>query len=50
MEKVYSRYKIFGGFGLLPGLNLVAGFAAYKLLTNPEVGYGNIDLKKMPAR
>lgn len=49
MEKVYSRYKIFGGFGLLLWLTLAGGFGAYMLLTNLEVGYHNFDFKNDPG-
>lgn len=32
MRKVYSKYRIFGGFGLLVAMNLMVGFATYKLI------------------
>ena len=31
-HKVYSRYKIFGGFGLLVAMSLMVGFATYNLI------------------
>ncbi|TAE42730.1 MAG: hypothetical protein EAY66_00395 [Sphingobacteriales bacterium] len=44
MTKIYSRYKFFGGFGLLVGLNLLIGFATFKLLTASQVSYDKVDL------
>ena len=32
MRKVYSKYRIFGGFGLLVAMDLMVGFATYKLI------------------
>lgn len=44
MTKIYSQYKIFGGFGLLVGLNLLIGFATFKLLTTSKISYDKVDL------
>ena len=44
MNKTYSRYKIFGGFGLLIGLNGLIGFGTFKLLTASKVSYDKVDL------
>jgi hypothetical protein len=44
MTKIYSRYKILGGFGLLVGLNLLIGFGTFKLLTDSKVSYDKVDL------
>jgi hypothetical protein len=42
MNKIYSKYKLFGGFGLLLGLNLLIGFGAYNLLTNSKISYEKV--------
>jgi hypothetical protein len=44
MNKTYSRYKLFGGFGLLIGLNGLIGFGTFKLLTASKVSYDKVDL------
>ena len=44
MTKTYSQYKIFGGFGLLIGLNVLIGFGTFKLLTASKVSYDKVDL------
>ncbi|MFD3002598.1 hypothetical protein ACFS7Z_19665 [Pontibacter toksunensis] len=44
MKKVYSKYKFFGGFGLLIGLNLLIGFASFKLLTASKISIEHVDL------
>jgi len=44
MSKVYSKYKILGGFGLLLGLNILIGFGTFKLLTSSNISYDKIDL------
>ena len=44
MTRVYSKYKIFGGFGLLVGLNLLIGFGTFKLLTSSKISYDKVDL------
>lgn len=44
MNKTYSRYKIFGGFGLLLALNGLAGFLTFKVLTASEVSIDKVDL------
>lgn len=41
--KIYSRYKILGGFGLLVGLNLLIGFCAFKLMTASNLSYDKVD-------
>lgn len=44
MTKVYSKYKIIGGFGLLLSLNILLGFGTYKLLTSSKISYEKVDL------
>lgn len=44
MTKIYSKYKIFGGFGLLVGLTLLIGFCAFKLITASNLSYDRVDL------
>ncbi|MCX7929055.1 MAG: hypothetical protein N2558_05250 [Patescibacteria group bacterium] len=44
MTKVYSKYKLFGGFGLLVGLNILIGFWTFKLLTSSKISYDKVDL------
>jgi hypothetical protein len=44
MTRVYSRYKIFGGFGLVLALNITVGFGAYKLLTSSKISIDKVDL------
>ncbi len=44
MTKVYSKYKILGGFGLLLGLNVLIGFGTFKLLTSSKISYDKVDL------
>jgi hypothetical protein len=44
MTKVYSKYKILGGFGLLLGLNILIGFGTFKLLTSSKISYDKVDL------
>ena len=44
MTKVYSKYKILGGFGLLLGLNILTGFGTFKLLTSSKISYDKVDL------
>jgi hypothetical protein len=44
MTRIYSKYKIFGGFGLLVGLNLLIGFGTFKLLTSSKISYDKVDL------
>lgn len=44
MKKTYSRYKAFGGFGLLIGLNGLISFGTFKLLTASKVSYDKVDL------
>ncbi|WP_417603540.1 hypothetical protein [Owenweeksia hongkongensis] len=44
MNKTYARYKIFGGFGLLVGLNILIGLGTFKLLTASKVSYDTVDL------
>lgn len=44
MTKVISRYKFFGGFGLLIGLNALIGFGTFMLLTNSKISYDKVDL------
>ena len=41
---VYSKYKIFGGFGLIFGLNLLIVFGTYKLLTASKISVDKVDL------
>jgi hypothetical protein len=36
-DKVYSKYKFFGGFGVIIGLNLFVGFGVYKFLTDSNI-------------
>ena len=48
MTKIYSKYKIFGGFGLLIGLNIVIGFGTFKLLTYSKISYDKVDLINDP--
>lgn len=36
-DKVYSKYKFFGGFGVIIGLNLYVGFGIYKFLTASNI-------------
>lgn len=43
MTKVYSKYKILGGFGLLLGLNILIGFGTFKLLTSSKINYDKVD-------
>ena len=44
MTKVYSKYKILGGFGLLLGLNILCGLGTFKLLTSSKISYDKVDL------
>jgi len=44
MNRVTSRYKIFGGFGLLILLNAVIGLGTYKLLTSSKISIDKVDL------
>jgi hypothetical protein len=44
IDNVYSKYKIFGGFGLLDGLNLLMVFGIYKLLTASTISLHRVDL------
>ncbi|KIA82311.1 hypothetical protein [Kaistella jeonii] len=44
MTKVYSKYKIIGGFGLLLGLNILIGFGTFKLLISSKISYDKVDL------
>lgn len=46
MTKVYSKYKFFGGFGLLIVLNILMGFGTFKLLTSSKLGFDKVDLIK----
>ena len=41
---IKSNYKIFGGFGLLVGLNLLIGFGTFKLLTSSKISVDQVDL------
>jgi hypothetical protein len=43
MTRIYSKYKFFGGFGLLVGLNLLIGFCAFKLMTTSNLSYDKVD-------
>jgi hypothetical protein len=43
MQKIYSHYKIFGGFGLILALNGVIGFGTYMLLTASKVSVDKVD-------
>ncbi|TKK64870.1 hypothetical protein FC093_21700 [Ilyomonas limi] len=43
-DHVHSKYKIFGGFGLILGLNLLIGFGVYKLLTASKISVDKVDL------
>ena len=43
-DSVHSKYKIFGGFGLIVGLNLLIGFGTYKLLTASKISVDKVDL------
>jgi hypothetical protein len=44
MQKIYSHYKIFGGFGLILALNGAIGFGTYMLLTSSKVSIDKVDL------
>ena len=44
MYKTFSRYKLFGGFGLLLVLNALIGFLTFKLLTASKISYAKVDL------
>ena len=48
MNRTYSRYKIFGGFGLLVGLNLLIGFGTFTLLTASKFSCGKVDFAADP--
>lgn len=41
---IHSKYKIFGGFGLIVGLNSIIGFGVYKLLTASRISADKVDL------
>jgi hypothetical protein len=43
-DNVHSKYKIFGGFGLLVALNLLMVFGIYKLLTASAISLHKVDL------
>lgn len=44
MDKVYSKYKLLGGFGLLISLNLLIGFGIYMLLTASNLSIDKVDI------
>lgn len=44
MTRVYSKYKIFGGFGLFIGLNLLIGSLTFQLLTRSKISYDKVDI------
>ena len=44
MTKVNSKFKIFGGFGLLLLLNILVGFGSYKLLTSSKISFDKVDI------
>lgn len=41
---VNSKYKLFGGFGLLIGLNSLIGFGVFILLTKSKISVDKVDL------
>jgi|ERR1700757_1157569 len=43
-NKVYSHYKILGGFGLMLVLNIVTWFGTYKLLNNTAINFSITNL------
>ncbi|MBK7375586.1 MAG: hypothetical protein WAT16_00815 [Saprospiraceae bacterium] len=43
-DSIHSKYKIFGGFGLIVGLNLLIGFGTYRLLTASKISINKVDL------
>jgi hypothetical protein len=45
MDKVYSKYKLLGGFGLLIGLNLLIGFGIFMLLTASNFSIEKVDIR-----
>jgi len=44
IKRVYSHYKIFGGFGLLLVLTGAVGFGLFKLLTSSKISIDKVDL------
>ncbi len=43
-DKIHSKHKFFGGFGLLIGLNFVIGIGTYELLTASKISIDKVDL------
>jgi hypothetical protein len=44
MKKIKSRYRLFGGFGLLLGMNLLFFFLTFLLVTGSKINYQTVDL------
>jgi len=44
MDKIYSKYKIFGAFGILIAINLVIGFGLYRFLFYSKFSIDTVDL------
>lgn len=44
MKKIYSKYRIFGGFGLQIALNGLIMFGLFKLLTDSQISFDKVDI------
>ena len=44
MKKIKSRYRLFGGFGVLLGINLLVLFFTFQLVTGSKINYQTVDL------